>query len=37
MVHKTDVTTLSGYIHLNYQWLEFFNFKVLRHFESDFQ
>ena len=24
IVKKTDVTILQGYIHLNYQWLNFF-------------
>ena len=37
MIQKTDVTTLQGYIHLNYQYIKFFSFEVLRHVESDFQ
>ena len=37
MVQKTDVTTLEGYIHLNYQWFKFFNFEAWRHVESNFQ
>ena len=36
-VQKTEVTTLQGYIHLNYQWFKFFNFQVLSHVEHDFQ
>ena len=37
MIQKTDVTTLQGYIHLNYHYIKFFSFEVLRHVESDFQ
>ena len=36
MVHKTDVTTLQGYIHC-ISGLHFFYFELLRHVESDFQ